>query len=200
MCNSKYLLFFQLKFENWTHCSLNLLHKFLITHFLEHQSRPCLVWSRSTFQAQLLAPLSRFLFSDSTIPLFLPFLPDPELILALAFAVSSIRKLLSPEGHSRLFLIQVSGQMLPSLFHLHWTSPFRPLQFSTCFCSWLFPSQSEAFLLCTLMCGLHHLWFLFTPPRECSISVRAATVTRRIVPGIRQVCNVSWMNKLVITV
>ena len=116
MCNSKYLFsFFQLRFENWTHYSLNLLHKFLITHSLEHQSRPCLIWSLSTFQAHLLTSLSHFLFSDSTIPLLLPFLSDAKLILALALAVSSIRKLLSPEEHSRLFLIQVSGQLLPSL-------------------------------------------------------------------------------------
>lgn len=114
MYNSKYLFFFQLKFENWTHCGLNLLHKFLITHSLEHQSRPCLVWSLSAFQAHLLTSLSGFLFSDSTIPLFFPFLSDPKLILALALAVSSIRNLLSPEEH-RLFLIQVSGQMLCSL-------------------------------------------------------------------------------------
>ena len=116
MYNSKYLFFFfQLKFENWTHCGLNLLHKFLITHSLEHQSRPCLVSSLSAFQAHLLTSLSGFLFSDSAIPLFFPFLSDPKLILALALAVSSIRKLLSPEEHSRLFLIQVSGQMLRPL-------------------------------------------------------------------------------------
>ena len=79
---------------------------------VRHDWATDLIWSDHA--VLMIVALSYSLMSGRIIPPA-PFFSDPKLILGLALAVSSIRKLLSPEEHSRLFLIQVSGQLLPSL-------------------------------------------------------------------------------------
>ena len=203
MYNSKYLFFFQLKFENWTHCGLNLLHKFLITHSLEHQSRPCLVWSLSAFKP-ISSPLCLAFYSQ--IPpshcsfhssqtlssflhwhlLFLPsgiFCPQKNIdcssfksqVRCYVPFPSALNESLPPSPILYLLLLLIISFTIRNIFALLTDVWAPPLAFP------LHPSPG---------------WI----PLECSISVRAVMFTSRIVPRMRQVCDVSWMNKLVITV